>query len=42
MEMFGIKPSKKLGDIIEALKEAQLDGNIQTKDEAIDYVKTLV
>ena len=41
MEIKGIKQSPKLGKIIGALKEAQLNGDITTKQEAIDFVKLL-
>ncbi len=38
MEILNIKPSAVLGDIIDALKEAQLEGKVKTKQEAIEYV----
>jgi hypothetical protein len=38
MELLGIDQSPKLGEIIAELKEAQLDGNINTKDDAINFV----
>ncbi len=41
MEIKGIKQSPELGKIISALKEAQLNGDVSSKDEAIDFVKTL-
>lgn len=42
MKLFDIKPSPKLGEIIEALKEAQISGEIETKDEAITFIKTIL
>ncbi len=39
MELLKIKQSPKLGKILSALYEAQLDGDINTKDEAIKFVK---
>lgn len=39
MDLTGLKQSKSLGDIVKALYAEQLDGNITTKDEAIDFVK---
>lgn len=39
MEMLNIKPSPKLGKILDALHEAQLSGNVNTKDEAEVFVK---
>ncbi len=39
MEITGVKPSKKLGELIEALDEAISVGEIKTKDEAISWIK---
>ena len=39
MELLKIKQGPKLGEIINALKEAQISGNVCTKQEAIDFVK---
>ena len=41
MQIKGIKQSPELGKIINALKEAQLNGDINTKEEAIDFVKMI-
>lgn len=38
MNLTGLKPSKKLGDMVERLKEAQFEGIVNTKDEAINFV----
>ncbi len=39
MEILKIKPSKELGIIVNSLKEAQTNGDVATKSEAIKYVK---
>ena len=39
MELKGIKQSPELGVILKALNEAQLNGDITTKNEAIEFVK---
>lgn len=39
MEILHIEQSPKLGKIITALKEAQISGIVNTKDEAIEFVK---
>ena len=39
MEILNIKPSPKLGEILNSLHEAQLNGEINTKEEAIDFIK---
>lgn len=39
MNLTGLTPSKKLGEIIELLHQAQLDGKILSKSDAIDFVK---
>lgn len=41
MELLNIKPSPKLGEIINAINEAQLNGDITTHDEAVNYIKNL-
>ena len=41
MVIKGLNQSPELGKIINALKEAQLNGDVNTKEEAIDFVKTL-
>ena len=38
MALTGLKQSKELGELIERLKEAQFEGNVNTKDEAIKFV----
>lgn len=42
MKLLNIKPSKKLGEIMDALHEAQLSGDVLTKEHAVDFVKKLV
>ena len=39
MEILGISQGPELGKIITALKEAQISGDVNTKQEAIDFVK---
>lgn len=38
MTILGIKPSKELGEVIKKLHQAQLDGVVNTKDEAIEFI----
>ena len=42
MEILNIKQSPKLGEIIKSLHEAQLNGDITTKEEAIDFVSGFI
>ena len=42
MQITGLTPSKKLGKIVEALHEEQFNGNINTKDDAIEFIKAYV
>lgn len=42
MNIFGLSPSPKLGELINSLKEAQLDGDVVTKDDAIEYIRSLL
>ena len=39
MKLLKIPPSERLGNIMESLKEAQLDGEVLTKEDAIKFVK---
>ena len=39
MKILNIKPSKAVGIILEQLKEAQISGEVTTREEAIDFVK---
>ena len=39
MEILSIPQSKKLGEIINGLKEAQISGDVVTKNDAITFVK---
>lgn len=41
IQLTGLKASKQLGNIIKKLKEAQLSGDVNTKDEAIDFIKKI-
>lgn len=41
MQILNIKPSKRLGEIMDALHEAQISGDIITKEHAIEFVKNL-
>ena len=42
MTLFNIKPSRKLGEIMNALHEAQISGDVTSKEHAVDFVKKLV
>ena len=39
MELLNLKPSPKIGGIIDSLIEEQMAGNIKTKEDAIEFVK---
>ena len=41
MEMLNITPSPKLGRILNELHEAQLNGDITTKEQAVWFVREL-
>ena len=42
MQILNIKPSKRLGEIMDALHDAQISGDVITKEHAIEFVKNLV
>jgi len=39
MEAFNLKPGKKIGEILELLREEQLAGKIKTKEEGLKFLK---
>lgn len=41
MEILNIKPSPKLGKIMNSLHEAQLNGDVQTKEQAVEFVQNV-
>jgi tRNA nucleotidyltransferase/poly(A) polymerase len=41
MKILQIKPSPKLGEVMDALHEAQISGDVITVDDAVNYVKSL-
>lgn len=42
MRLFGLKPGRPIGELLELLREEQLSGRVQTRREAIDFVKSQV
>jgi len=42
MEAFGLEEGPKLGELLEAVREAQAAGEIRTRQEALDYVKKVL
>lgn len=39
MKEFGLKPGPKIGELLTALREEQLEGRIKDRDEAIEFLK---
>lgn len=42
MQLLNIKPSRELGEIMDALHKAQLSGDVLTKNHAIEFVKIIL
>lgn len=42
MEIFNLRPSPELGRILNALKEAQISGDVTTKEQAVEFIKTIL
>jgi tRNA nucleotidyltransferase/poly(A) polymerase len=42
MEAFGLEEGPRLGELLEAVREAQAAGEIRTRQEALDYVRVLL
>lgn len=41
MKKFNLKPSPKLGEVLDALKEAQIEGKVSTKEGALEFVANI-
>lgn len=41
VKILGINPSKQIGIIKERLISAQLEGKVKTKEEAVEFIKTI-
>jgi poly(A) polymerase len=39
INVFGMKPGAKMGELLESIREAQATGELTTREEALDYVK---
>jgi poly(A) polymerase len=42
MKKFGISPGPRLGELLEALREAQAAGEVTTREQALDYIGRLL
>jgi tRNA nucleotidyltransferase/poly(A) polymerase len=42
MEEFGLEEGPRIGELLEAVREAQVEGQVRTKEEALDLVKELL
>jgi len=41
IDIFGIKPGPKMGELLEAVREAQASGELSTREEALAYIEHL-
>jgi len=39
MNIFGVSPGPEVGELLEAVREAQASGDVNTRDEAIEFIK---
>lgn len=42
MKIFGLSPGPEVGELLEALREAQAAGEVSTRQQALDYIKHLM
>ncbi len=42
MEEFGLPASPLIGKLLRQVKEAQMDGKVKTRDDAIDMVRSIL
>jgi len=40
INVFGMKPGAKIGELLEEIREAQATGELTTREEALSYVKS--
>jgi poly(A) polymerase len=40
-QLLGIPPGRAVGRVLEAVRSAQVDGTIRTRDEALEMARTL-
>ena len=40
MNIFGMKPGARIGGLLEEIREAQAAGEITTREEALDYIRS--
>lgn len=40
MKILNLKPSKKVGELLKEVREKQLEGELKTKKQALDYIKS--
>ena len=39
INVFGMKPGAKIGELLEEIREAQASGELTTREEALDYIR---
>jgi poly(A) polymerase len=39
VNVFGMKPSARIGELLEAIREAQASGDLTTREEALNYIR---
>jgi poly(A) polymerase len=39
INVFGMKPGAKMGELLESIREAQASGELPNREEAVDYVR---
>ncbi len=42
INVFGMKPSARIGELLEEIREAQASGEITTREEALDYIRNFL
>jgi len=42
INLFGLKPGPRIGEILEAVREAQAAGEVATREEALAYIRRLL
>lgn len=42
MNVFGLKPGPRMGEMLDAVREMQADGELTTREEALEYIRNVI
>jgi hypothetical protein len=42
IDIFGMKPGPRIGELLEQVRESQASGELTTREEALDYIRNIL